>query len=164
MKIEEMQEKLRGLGLRKTFRPVWEPESSTILLATRRPATITDGKLQGCEIALMHGGAFRIWTAQTRKAATLSKAHGLRLRQLTGEAEVLVPAGQADMVLPQFGAKVKRSARSLTEAQRAALMAHSFRTPRDKTEVRAIEAHQEALESMSAKPEGLSSMLSGGIK
>jgi len=130
-----MQDYLRGLGLKKTYRPAWEPESRAILLATRRPATITDGKLHGCEIALTPEGVFRLWTTQTRKAAKLAQVHRLRLRKLDGEAEVWVPAALADALLPQLGAKVKRQSRPMTEAQRAALLAHSFGPNRVKTGV-----------------------------
>ncbi len=132
MTTDKMQERLRGLGLKKTYHPTWETESSTILLATRRPATITDGKLQGSEIALGHEGVFQVWTPKARKAKATATAHGLNVRTLNGETELLVPAALADNILPKFGARVKCARRPLTAAQRQALMAHSFKTSRDK--------------------------------
>jgi hypothetical protein len=135
MTQQEMTAHLNALGLRRSYRPYAEPETGILLLQTRKPAQVIDGKLHGSEIALTPGGVFRVWTAQTRKAAKLAQAHRLRLRKLDGEAELFVPANLADAILPIFGAKVKRASRPMTEAQRAALLAHSFGSARVKTGV-----------------------------
>ena len=135
MNLQDAPAHLKTLGLSRPFRPCVESETGILLLQTRKPAQVIDGKLQGCEIALTPGGVFRVWTAQTRKAAKLAQAHGLRLRKLDGEAELFVPASLADAILPIFGAKVKRASRPMTAAQTAALMAHSFGSPRVKTGV-----------------------------
>lgn len=142
MTNKQMQEHLQGLGLKKTYFPFWESESRTILLTTRRPTSITDGRLQGGDIALGHGGVFRIWTPKARKAKATAAAHGLKVRLWNGEAELCVPSTLADTILPRFGAKIKRTPRPLTAAQRQALIAHSFKTSRDNTQVPASNAPQ----------------------
>ena len=106
MTIQEMSARLSNLGLKKTYRPVWEHEGRAILLATRRPAAITDGRLVGCEIALS-GDTFRVWTGKKQKARVYAKAHGLKVRLWDGEAELSVPASLADAILPKFGAKTR---------------------------------------------------------
>ena len=123
MDNESMQKHLRGLGLKKTYRPTWENESRTILLKTRRPATIVDGRLKGSEIALTCDGIFQVWTPRVKKARATAKTHGLKVILWDGEAELQVPAHLADDILPEFGAKVKRVVRPLTEARKQALMA-----------------------------------------
>lgn len=121
MTNEQMQEHLRGLGLKKTYYPIWEFESKTILLTTKQLATIINGRLKGCEIALGHSDVFRVWTPRAKKAKATATAHSLTVRLWNGEAELQVPAALADTILPEFGAKVKRAR---TEAQKAAMRAH----------------------------------------
>ncbi len=103
----EMQDPLNQLGLKKIYQPIEEAETGRILLCTRRPAAIEDGKLSGSEIALV-GQTFRVWTGQKQKARKMAAVHGLRVRLLDSEAELAIPAGLADAILPVFGARVKR--------------------------------------------------------
>jgi hypothetical protein len=104
MNIEEIQEHFERLGLRKVFRAYREPENGAILLKVRRPARIVAGQLQGCEIDLYDSQTFRVWTPRRRKAKALTQRYGLKVRLLDGEAELFVPAGLADALLPAFGA------------------------------------------------------------
>jgi hypothetical protein len=108
MKIEEVPEHFKRLGLRKIYRPCQEPESGAILLRVRRPAQIEDGRLQGSEIDLYDADTFRVWTCRRMKAKAMAVRHGLKVRLLDGEAELFVPAALADTILPAFGAKTKR--------------------------------------------------------
>ncbi|MFA6253474.1 MAG: hypothetical protein WC687_04385 [Patescibacteria group bacterium] len=108
MKITEIQENFKQLGLRKAYRPYLEPESERVMLKVRRPAQIVDGHLHGSEIDLHAAETLRIWTAKKKKARTLAQKHGLRVRLLDGEAELFVPAALADAILPVFGACTKR--------------------------------------------------------
>ena len=134
MTQQEMAAHLKALGLRRSYRPYAEPETGTLLLQTRKPAQVVDGKLTGSEIVLQ-GNTFRVWTPQRKKAKACALAHRLKVRLLDGEAELFVPANLADAILPVFGAKVKRASRPMTPAQTAALMAHSFVSCRVKNEV-----------------------------
>src|SRR3990167_10608968 len=142
MDNKQMQKHLRGLGLKKTYRPTWENESRTILLKTRRPATIVDGRLKGSEIALTCDSIFQVWTPRVKKAKATAADHGLKVILWDGEAELQVPAHLADDILPEFGAKVKRALKPLTEAQRQVLKAHSFGAQRAKKGVPACEPPQ----------------------
>jgi hypothetical protein len=98
---------LKTLGIKKPFKLQIEPETGTVLLRTRRVAQILDGALSGSEIVL-RGSEFLVWTNQKRKANALASRHGLKVRLLDGEAEVIVPASLADELLPILGAKVAR--------------------------------------------------------
>jgi hypothetical protein len=104
MNIDGIEEHFKRLGLRRAFRAYREPGSGTVLLKTRRPARIVDGRLQGSEIDLYDAQTFRVWTPKKRKAKALSERYGLRVRLLDGEAELFVPAALADQLLPAFGA------------------------------------------------------------
>ncbi len=108
MRIDEIQEQLKRLGLRKAYRPYVEPESGRILLKVRKPAQIIEGRLHGAEIDLYAAETFRVWTSKRRKAQALAQKHKLRIRLLDGEAELFVPAALADAILPVFGAKTRR--------------------------------------------------------
>jgi len=108
MKITEIQEQFKRLGLRKAYRPYVEQESGRILLKVRRPAQIVDGHLHGSEIDLYTAETFRVWTSKKKKAKTLAQKHGLQVRLLDGEAELFVPAALADAILSVFGAKTRR--------------------------------------------------------
>ena len=96
------------------LRPQIEPETGAKIIATRRPATIAEGRLVGSEITAAPGG-YRVWTPKTRLAREVARQHGLRLRGMNGEAELLVPSELAGAILPRFGA---RSRRPLTEQER----------------------------------------------
>ena len=117
MKIEEVPEHFKQLGLRKTYRPCPEHESGATLLRVRRPAQLVDGRLQGSEIDLYDSDTFRVWTHRRMKAKALAIRHGLKVRLLDGEAELFVPAALADMILPAFGAWTRRE---LSQEQLAA--------------------------------------------
>ncbi|MFA5161536.1 MAG: hypothetical protein WC421_04765 [Elusimicrobiales bacterium] len=119
MTKQEMQEHLKTLGLKKTFKPYAEPETGTLMLATRHPAQIVDGLLRGIEICLQ-GKLFRVWTARKRLANTLAKQHNLRVRLLDREAELWVPVELADALFSRFGAKIKKAC-SMSQEQ---LQAH----------------------------------------
>ena len=108
MTAKEMQAMLRGLGLRKTFKPYQEPETDTILLTVRKPAQIVDGRLVGSEISFDGKNTFKVWTPRKKKAAALARAHALKIRLLDGEVELYVPVNLADALLPLFGAKTRR--------------------------------------------------------
>lgn len=108
MKIENVPEHFKQLGLRKAYRPYQEPESGAILLRVRRPAQIVDGRLQGSEIALYDSSTFRVWTPSKKKAKALAEWYALKVHLVDGEAELFVPAALADMSLPAFGAKTRR--------------------------------------------------------
>ena len=106
--LDEAQEHLKRLGLRKTYFPHREPEGGAVTLKVRRPAQIVDGRLQGSAIDLIDGSTFRIWTSRKKKARALAERHGLRVRLMDGEAELFVPAALADEILPVFGARTRR--------------------------------------------------------
>lgn len=120
MTKEEMLSKLKGLGVNSRFIPSWDFETGKIGLVTRKPAVITEGWLSGCEIVLM-GGHFDVWTNQKQRVKTQAALHGLKARLFDGEAELQVPLGLADKLLPKFGAKVRRKGRELTENELNAL-------------------------------------------
>ena len=112
MKIEEIKTLIAGFGIKKQFKPYEEPETGDILLHTRKKAAINDhGDLSGSEIDLWDTklGVFRVWTAQTKKARRFATEHNLTMDELTRECHLYVPARLADNILPQFGAKVKRT-------------------------------------------------------
>ncbi|MDD2772295.1 MAG: hypothetical protein PHP45_01205 [Elusimicrobiales bacterium] len=121
MTKQEMQKHLKALGLKKSFKPYAEPESSAFMLETRKPAQIVDGLLRGSEICLQ-GKLFRVWTSRKRLAHDFAKQHGLKVRLLDGEAELWVPSELADVLLSLFGAKVKKVC-AMSQEQRQALCA-----------------------------------------
>ena len=108
MTKEEMLATLKARGLKKRFKPQWEHESETILLETKRPATIQDGKVNGSEISVYDASCFCVWTSKKKKANAAAKAFRLKVKLLDGEAELYVPNELADQLLPRFGAKTKR--------------------------------------------------------
>lgn len=146
MTKEEMQIYLSKLGLKKTYRPAWETESGTILLATRKPDDIVGGKLIGSQITICGDDIFQVWTPRVKKARAVATKHKLKCRILDGEAELFVPPGLADELLPVFGAKVKRASRPFTKAQTEALMARlskSYPTRNDVPDIRTPESSQD---------------------
>ena len=108
MTKEEMLATLKARGLKKRFKPQWEHESETILLETKRPATIQDGKVNGSEISVYDASCFCVWTSQKQKAKKYAMIHNLKVRLLDGEAELYVPNDLADDLLPKFRAKTRR--------------------------------------------------------
>lgn len=122
MTIEEMHGVLKGLGIKKAFKPQWENETGAIIIQTKKPATTNGGDLVGTSIALQAGyrkeGLFNVWTNQKKRANTYAKANKLKITLFDGEAELWIPADKADQLLPVFGAKIKRH---LSEAQKAVL-------------------------------------------
>lgn len=125
MTKQEMQEHLKTLGVLKAFKPYAEPETSALMLETRKPVQIVAGLLRGSEICLQ-GKLFRVWTERKRLANTLAKQHNLHVRLLDSEAELWVPAELADTLLPKFGARTRKADRELSQAQLNALKMHSF--------------------------------------
>lgn len=115
-KIEAL-DKLRSLGLKKTYKPYFDPECESILLKTRKPSKIVDGLLKGTEIDLYDGRTFRIWTNRVNKALSLARRYKLKITKLTGECELFVPISLADDILPGFGAKVKKQLSPETKAK-----------------------------------------------
>lgn len=119
----EMMEMLRRMGVKTRFKPYRETETGALMLRSRRPAEIAEGRLAGSQIDLIPPATFRVWTAQAKKAKAYAARYGLRIRLLDGEAELFIPAHLADDLLRDFGARVKRR---VTEAQLSKLRAHSF--------------------------------------
>lgn len=109
MTKEQMLYNLRTLGLKTQFKPYMEPETDVIMLETKKPAQIVGGRLKGSGISLEGKALFRVWTPRVRLARRIAKQYGLRCGTLTGEATVHIPTSLADMLLPKFGAKVRRS-------------------------------------------------------
>lgn len=107
MTVKEMEARLEALGVRRRFKPLWDFERGHMLLQSRRPAAIIDGRLSGCEI-VFDGRSFVVWTSQRRRAAHYARAHALRIRLLDGEALLYLPAELADAILPALGAAVRR--------------------------------------------------------
>lgn len=102
---------------RKTFRTLTEPETGAILISTRRSPAIVEGRLTGSEI-LFQDGLYRVWTGRVRLVRELAKRHGLRARIYDGEAELRVPEGLADLLLPRFGARTRRLLTDTEKAER----------------------------------------------
>ena len=104
---EKVLEAFRSWGVEKEFKPMREEEEW--ILKVRNPGKIVYGLLVGVEIFVDHAGKrFRVWTSQHRLARKIAAEHGLKSERLDGEAVVYVPASKADVVLPLFGAKVKK--------------------------------------------------------
>ena len=104
----EIMARLAAVGAKKKYKILSVDEGNQIILVTRKPATITDGVMTGCEIAFMPDGIFNVWTSQKNKAMAWARRLKIPLNGFDGEAEMLVPGNLADEVLPAFGAKVKR--------------------------------------------------------
>ena len=115
---QEMLERLKALGLKKSFKPYTEAETGALLLQVRKPAQIVEGLLKGSEICLQ-GKLFRVWTPRKQVVRALAKQHGLSAQLLDGEAVLWIPAELADEILPKFGAKVKKAC-NLTPEERLA--------------------------------------------
>lgn len=109
MTTEEMHSRLRSLGLTKTYKPVFDRETESIGLTTRQPVSFVDGHYVGSEITIAPGSdTFNVWTDKMVRAKRLAKEYGLKVRIWNGEADLMVPGSLADMILPQFGARMKK--------------------------------------------------------
>jgi hypothetical protein len=107
MTKEEMTAKLKSYGLTKRFKPLWDNESETILLQTKKQVTINEGVMHGCEIAIHPYGA-QVWTHKKKLANRIKLANnGITIRLLDNEAELMIPLNLCDALLPLLGAKVK---------------------------------------------------------
>lgn len=85
-----------------------EKETEAKIVQTRKPWVVLDGELVGSEIVL-DGNHYRVWTGRVSLARKYARANGWKIRELTGECELYVPALGANIpVLKKFGAKVKR--------------------------------------------------------
>ena len=148
MTKQEMQEYLKTLGLKKTFRPYSEAEGGAFMLQTRKPAQIIDGFLRGSEICLQ-GKLFRVWTPRKRLAHDIARRHTLTARLLDGEAELWIPVELADELLPKLGAKITHH-RNISPERRLA-MADKMRF--------LIQKHgKEGTSGAATYPEGVSSL------
>lgn len=105
-----MLDRLESMGLKKRYKPFMIPEDPQVHLTTKRPPLIKNGLLTGTEITTYDDSTFLVWTNRTKLARAIAKEHNLKIRELTGEAEVWAPATLADDLLPRFGAKIKRKA------------------------------------------------------
>ena len=114
---EGMQGKLKSMGLKKTYFPIWDCELGVIYLKTKRRAEIVDGYLVGSDIDLYDNQTFRVWTNRWLKCRQLSEHYKLKCNLLDGEAELYIPIELADTLLPIW-ARVKRI---FTEGHKARL-------------------------------------------
>jgi hypothetical protein len=119
MTKQEMQELLKSLGVKKTFKPYAEPETGALLIQVKKPAQIIDGLLRGSEICLQ-GKLFRVWTPRKRLAHDIAFRHGLKARLLDSEAELWIPVELADELLPKLGAKITHH-RNISPERRLAM-------------------------------------------
>lgn len=111
---ERMTQILALMGTKSRFKPYCD--DGFIMLRTKRPVEIKDGVMSGSEIFTYDSKSFKVWTSQKKKANRIAVGHGLEIKLLDGEAEVMVPVDKADELLPMLGAKVKRVASPAQEA------------------------------------------------
>ena len=114
---------MKSLGVQKQFRLTRDPsdEREVWLVETRRGPQILDGWLYGSEIRVdPPGQCFVVWTGRKQLAKKLASLHGLKFKGWDGECDLTIPAVLADLLLPMFGAKVKK--RFSPEALEAAKM------------------------------------------
>jgi len=133
MTIAEVVESLKVLGVEKPFRVIRDDadEREKWLVRVRKPAHLVEGRLCGTEILIVpESKSFRVWTSQKQLVRALAGEHGLKAELLDGEAVLWVPASLADVVLPRFGAKVRRI---VSDAQKAILAAGRSHSPIYKT-------------------------------
>lgn len=107
----EAEQKLKDAGIKTPFRLARDAndEREKWLIQTRRPAAICDGKLVGSEILVdFESREFRIWTASKQAAKAVAGEHGLKFKGYDGEADVWIPFGLGDVLLPKFGARFRR--------------------------------------------------------
>lgn len=111
MNREEVAGKVRGWGVVKAFRFKSDfSEDGAWLVETRRGPEILDGWLYGSEIRVDFAArGFVVWTGRTVLAKKLAASNGLRLKRWDGECDLHIPASLADLILPQFGAKVRKN-------------------------------------------------------
>lgn len=113
---EKLIIRIKLMGCKLNFKPYWDNESQSILLEVREPARIVDGRLIGSQIDVYNDRTFRAWTPRKTKANRYSQVHNLIIRNLDGECELFVPASKADIILPQLGAKVRRTCSEVSKA------------------------------------------------
>jgi len=103
----EMAAKLVAMGLKREYKPVWDPESERMGLEVRRPPRFVDGRMSGAEVDLYDTRTIRVWTSKKKKARQIALDNGFKVRLLDGEAELYLPGDRADEFLHQLGAKVR---------------------------------------------------------
>lgn len=121
MYLEEMQAVLKTACITRRFVPRWDPETEAIDFVSRRPPTFTGGVMKGSSAALLRDGTVNLWTSRKQLALKVARQHGLRWRNLDGEAELVFSPALADEILPQFWIKVKREGRPVTASKLEAL-------------------------------------------
>ncbi len=118
----EMRDYLKTLGLSKDYRTVWDTdndERGVIRFLVRGKFDIVDGILKGTEVILSKGKP-TVWTSKMKRARKFCQAHGIRLRELSGECYFTAPGILLSEVLTIFGAKV-RQFRPITDERREEL-------------------------------------------
>jgi hypothetical protein len=96
-----------------------EGEWELWVLECRNPARLQEGRLLGSAAAVnFERKGFSVWTDRRRLAKALCSEHGVKVNLLDGEAEFFCPASKADILLPRFGVKTRKT---VTESQKVAL-------------------------------------------
>jgi len=107
---EDVMSLLKAGGVSKSYKPTIIREDGVliaVMLQTRKPVTISEGFMKGCEIDIYDERTLRVWTSQKNKAMQAAREHHLTIRLIDGECELLIPFDKADMLIHGFGAKVK---------------------------------------------------------
>lgn len=125
--LEEFKSHIKSLGVcNKNFVFQVEPESKTIIIKQRVKyrQPIVDGILTGCQMDVYDLNTIRVWTPKTKKAAALARTRpNYKIRMLSDECELFVPIAEADEILPQFGAYVRRTLSTTTKAKLSSRLA-----------------------------------------
>ena len=100
---------IKSWGVNKAFKPIEDIDAEGAwLLKVGKPAQVFGGILSGHEVFVdFQAKAFRVWTHRKQLAKSIAAEHGLKVRLMDGEAELVVPPVLADFILPRFGARVK---------------------------------------------------------
>lgn len=120
MTKEEVANSLKSWGVGKRFKfSRLDAESNLWVLECRNPARLQDGYLLGTSVSVdFERRGFVVWTDRRRLAKALCSEHGVRVNLLDGEAEFFCPGEKADVLLPRFGVKVRKT---ITDSQKAVL-------------------------------------------
>ena len=119
MTKEKMLEQLERMGVKKIYKPYYEPESGQICLTVRKPPVITDGQMKGSSIEVYNKSSFLVWTSHKSKAMRIARENGFKINIFDGEAEMFIPAIRADEFLKVMGAKVKSNRKASPQAIKA---------------------------------------------
>ena len=109
---------IKSWGVNKAFKPIEDIDAEGAwLLKVGKPAQVVGGILSGHEVFVdFQAKAFRVWTHRKQLAKSIAAEHGLKVRLMDGEAELVMPPVLADFILPRFGARTKRA---VSEAERS---------------------------------------------